>query len=73
MQGNRVKRKKKICKDGISKMEEDRVESSRSLRKKKEETQGFNYMTCPKCGMELVEIDYKGIKGIILRMRRNMA
>jgi len=28
----------------------------------KEELKGLHYMRCPKCGMELIEIDYKNIK-----------
>ncbi len=29
---------------------------------KKEELKELHYMRCPKCGMELIEIDYKNIK-----------
>jgi predicted Zn-ribbon and HTH transcriptional regulator len=28
----------------------------------KKRLMGLHYMKCPKCGMELIEIDYKGIK-----------
>ena len=28
----------------------------------KEKLKEFHYMKCPKCGMELIEIDYRGIK-----------
>jgi hypothetical protein len=28
----------------------------------KKELRDLHYMRCPKCGMELIEIDYKGIK-----------
>jgi len=28
----------------------------------KQRLKGLHYMKCPKCGMELIEIDYKGIK-----------
>lgn len=29
---------------------------------KKKELRDLHYLKCPKCGMELIEIDYKGIK-----------
>lgn len=28
----------------------------------KQKLKEFHFMRCPKCGMELIEIDYKGIK-----------
>jgi len=30
--------------------------------KEKKRLKQLHYMQCPKCGMELIEIDYKGIK-----------
>jgi len=30
--------------------------------KEKKKLKELHYMNCPKCGMELIEIDYKGIK-----------
>ena len=30
--------------------------------KEKERLKHLHYMHCPKCGMELIEIDYKGIR-----------
>jgi YgiT-type zinc finger domain-containing protein len=30
--------------------------------KEKERLKQLHYMHCPKCGMELIEIDYKGIR-----------
>ncbi len=30
--------------------------------KEKERLKHLHYMQCPKCGMELIEIDYKGIR-----------
>ncbi len=32
------------------------------LAEEKEKLKQLHYMRCPKCGMELIEIDYKGIK-----------
>ncbi len=31
-------------------------------QKEKEDLKALHYMRCPKCGMELIEIDFKGIK-----------
>jgi hypothetical protein len=31
-------------------------------KKEKNELKQIHYMRCPKCGMELIEIDYKNIK-----------
>jgi hypothetical protein len=42
-----------------------RLEEERQARMAAEEKQRLkelHYMHCPKCGMQLVEIDYKGIK-----------
>ena len=30
-------------------------------KEEKEQIKGLHYMRCPKCGMELIEIDFKGI------------
>lgn len=32
------------------------------LAEEKEKLRNLHYMRCPKCGMELIEIDYKNIK-----------
>jgi len=45
-------RAKKVEEDLKKKMLEDERNSLKEL----------HYMRCPKCGMQLVEIDYKGIK-----------
>ena len=45
-------RAKKVEEDLKQKMLEDEKSSLKEL----------HYMRCPKCGMQLVEIDYKGIK-----------
>ena len=38
-------------------------EKHRKLKEEdKKRLKGLHYMRCPKCGMELIEIDYKGIK-----------
>ena len=38
-------------------------EKHRKLKEEdKKRLKEFHYMKCPKCGMELIEIDYKGIK-----------
>jgi hypothetical protein len=45
-------RKKKIEEEKHKKLGEE----------KKKRLKELHYMRCPKCGMELIEIDYKGIK-----------
>jgi len=42
------------------KLEEERHKELAEEEKKR--LKGLHYMKCPKCGMELIEIDYKGIK-----------
>jgi hypothetical protein len=42
------------------KHEEARLKSLAAEEKKR--LQALHYMRCPKCGMELSEIDYKGVK-----------
>jgi len=42
-----------------------RIEEEKYKKLKEEERERLkklHYMRCPKCGMELIEIDYKGIK-----------
>ncbi len=39
--------------------EEKQTKLAEEERKK---LRGLHYMKCPKCGMELIEIDYKGIR-----------
>lgn len=52
----------------IAKMEFERkkkIEEERHKKLKAEEKQKLkeiHFMRCPKCGMELIEIDYRGIK-----------
>ncbi len=41
-------------------LEEEKHKKLREEEKKK--LKDLHYMMCPKCGMELIEIDYKGIK-----------
>jgi len=42
------------------KSEEEKQKKMAEEEKKK--LRDLHYMKCPKCGMELIEIDYKGIK-----------
>ena len=42
------------------KLEEEKHKSLRLRRRKK--LKELHFMRCPKCGMELIEIDYKNIK-----------
>ena len=42
------------------KIEEDK--HRQLLTEEKKKLQELHYMKCPKCGMELIEIDYKSIK-----------
>jgi len=42
------------------KLEEEK--QSRLAAEEKNRLKELHYMRCPKCGMQLVEIDYKGIK-----------
>lgn len=52
----------------IARMEYERlkkIEEEKHKRLKTEEKnklKELHYMRCPKCGMEMIEIDYKGIK-----------
>lgn len=52
----------------ITKMEFERKkkieeEKHKSLKEEeKKQRKELHYMSCPKCGMELIEIDYRGIK-----------
>jgi hypothetical protein len=42
------------------KIEEEK--HKRLAQEEKKKLKELHYMRCPKCGMELIEIDYKGIK-----------
>ena len=42
------------------KIEEEK--HKRLAEEEKKKLKELHYMQCPKCGMELIEIDYKGIK-----------
>ncbi|MBI5183324.1 MAG: zf-TFIIB domain-containing protein [Nitrospinae bacterium] len=42
------------------KIEEEK--QKRLAEEEKKRLKELHYMRCPKCGMELIEIDYKGIK-----------
>jgi len=42
------------------KLEEEK--HKRLAEEEKKRLKELHYMQCPKCGMELIEIDYKGIK-----------
>ncbi len=46
--------------DKKKKVEEEKHKKLAEEEKKR--LKQFHYMRCPKCGMELIEIDYKGIK-----------
>lgn len=34
----------------------------RDTQEEKERLKGLHFMKCPKCGMELIEIDHRGVK-----------
>ncbi|HBR22019.1 MAG TPA: hypothetical protein DD713_05555 [Nitrospiraceae bacterium] len=44
----------------LKKIEEEK--HKRLKAEEKNELKELHYMRCPKCGMEMIEIDYKGIK-----------
>ena len=46
--------------DKKKKIEEEK--HKRLAEEEKKRLKDLHYMQCPKCGMELIEIDYKGIK-----------
>ena len=46
--------------EGKRKIEQERHRKLNEEEKKR--LKELHYMRCPKCGMELIEIDYKGIK-----------
>ncbi len=46
--------------DKKKKLEEEKHKNIKE--NEKEELKELHYMRCPKCGMELIEIDYKNIK-----------
>lgn len=52
----------------IARMEYERIKKLEQEKHKKlaeeekKRLKELHYMRCPKCGMELIEIDYKGIK-----------
>ena len=43
----------------LKKVEEEKQKEIN--KKERERLKDLHYMRCPKCGMELIEIDYKGI------------
>ncbi len=52
----------------FARMEFERKKKSEEEKQKKmaegekDKLREFHYMKCPKCGMELIEIDYRGIR-----------
>jgi len=44
----------------VKKIEEERAREIEAEEKKS--LKDLHYMRCPKCGMQLVEIDYRGVK-----------
>lgn len=44
----------------LRKIEQEK--QSKLAQEEKKKLQALHYMKCPKCGMELIEIDFKGIK-----------
>lgn len=44
----------------LKKSEEEK--QKKLLQQERQRLQELHYMRCPKCGMELIEINYKGIK-----------
>ena len=46
--------------DRLKKIEEEKHKKLKAEEKNK--LKELHYMRCPKCGMEMIEIDYKGIK-----------
>lgn len=63
-----VKKPSELEEEYIARMEYEKRKKLEEEKHKKlaEEEKGklkeLHYMRCPKCGMELIEIDYKGIK-----------
>ena len=52
-----------IARKEFEKKQSQLLEQQKNLLKgKKEEAKKLHFMKCPKCGMELIEIDYKNIK-----------
>ena len=46
-----IERRKKLASDAKKKKEKDDVEAAKKL----------HWMKCPKCGMDLEEVDYRGV------------
>ncbi len=44
------------------KKKSEEEKQKKMAEEEKNKLKEFHYMKCPKCGMELIEIDYKGIK-----------
>lgn len=40
----------------------ERAKQEKLAAEERERRRTFHYMKCPKCGMELIEVDYKSIK-----------
>jgi hypothetical protein len=40
----------------------ERERAGKLAGEEKERLKGLHYMKCPKCGMELIELDYRGVK-----------
>ena len=61
---SRVKKKKNILPGWNSKeiRRSKTKNTAGSLAEEKKKLAALHYMRCPKCGLELIEIDYKGIK-----------
>ena len=45
-----------------TKQKVEREKHKALAEEEKQKLKEFHFMRCPKCGMELIEIDYKGIK-----------
>jgi hypothetical protein len=47
----------------LGRLKKSEEEKQKKLQQEeRQRLQELHYMRCPKCGMELIEIDYKGIK-----------
>jgi uncharacterized protein len=47
----------------FEKLKKIEMEKHKTLKEKeKRRLKEFHFMKCPKCGMEIIEVDYKGLK-----------
>ena len=57
------KRRRVFCQGRVDRRKKLEEEKHRKLKEEdKKRLKELHYMKCPKCGMELIEIDYRGIE-----------